>query len=38
MILASKLEHWLQDYDKARHEMEQRVVTAHREQKQKEQS
>jgi len=38
MILALKLEHWLQNYDKARHEMEQRVVTAHREQKQKEQS
>jgi hypothetical protein len=36
MIVALKLEHWLQDYDKARNEMEQRVVTAHREQKQKE--
>jgi hypothetical protein len=36
-VFALDLEHWLQNYDKARHEMEQQVVTAHREQKQKEQ-
>ena len=38
MRFALDLENWLQNYDQARHEMEQRVVAAHREQVQKEQS